>query len=120
MIYRVSKTEFVTGQSFLARGTLRFDAGVDFGFVGARLSATADVAYSARYIGVLAFDDTVQKSAFYGGAGIEINVAVSVDFWIEIDLMFGSITLHWGFSFAVNFTAASCWTRRLACAATRH
>lgn len=106
MIYRLSKTEFVIGQSFLARGELKFQAGVDFGFVGARLSATASVAYGARYIGVLAFKDTTQNSAFYGGAGIEINVAVSVEFWIEIDLLFGSITLDFSFSFAVNFTAS--------------
>jgi hypothetical protein len=106
MIYRLSRTEFVIGQSFLARGTLQFSAGVDLGFVGARLSATASVAYGARYIGVLAFDDVEKNSAFYGGAGIEINVRVAVSFWIEIDLLFGSITLSFGFSFAVNFTAS--------------
>lgn len=106
MIYRLSKSEFVIGQSFLARGTLQFSAGVDFGFVGARLSATANVAYGARYIGVLAFEETNANSAFYGGAGIEITVAVSVAFWIEIDLLFGSITLDFNFSFGVNFTAS--------------
>jgi len=106
LIYRLSKTEFVMGQSYLARGSLQFSAGVDFGFVGARISATANVAYGARYIGVLSFEDTTNQSAFYGGAGIEINVAVSLEFWIEIDALFGSITLDYSFSFAVNFTAS--------------
>lgn len=106
MIVRTSRTEFVIGQSFLARGRLEFGAGVDFGFVGARLSATADVAYGARYIGVIAYDDFKGRSALYGGAGIEINVNVKVDFWIEIDLLFGSITKSWNFNFDVNFTAS--------------
>ncbi|MEM8671192.1 MAG: hypothetical protein AAGG48_26960 [Planctomycetota bacterium] len=106
MIVRASRTEFVVGQSFLARGSLEFRAGVDFGFVGARLVATADVAYGARYIGVIAFDDVRGRSALYGGAGIEINVNVMVEFWIEIDLLFGSITKSWDFNFNVNFTAS--------------
>jgi hypothetical protein len=106
MLVRVSSTEYVVGQSFLARGTLTFGAEVDLGDVGARLSATASVAYGARYIGVLSFEDTKGKSAFYGAAGIEINVTVSVDFWIEIDSVVGSITEHYDLSFDVNFTAS--------------
>lgn len=66
--------------------------------MGARLTATADVAYGARYTGVIAFDDVTGRSALYGGAGIEVNVNLKVEFWIEIDLWFGSITKSWDFS----------------------
>jgi hypothetical protein len=106
MIYRLSSTEFVIGNSFLAKGSLAFSAGIDLGFIGARISATASVAYGARYIGVIAFDDFFHKSAFYGAVGIEIHVAVALEFWIEIDLLFGSIKMDFSFSFAVTFTAS--------------
>lgn len=106
MIVRAAREEFVMGQSFLARGTLQFSAGVDLGCVGARLSATADVAFGARYIGLVSFKKPFGGSALYGGAGIEINVTVAVAFWIEIDALIGSITINFDFDFAVNFTAS--------------
>jgi hypothetical protein len=106
-LFRLSSTELVIGNSFEARGTLQLQAGIDLGFIGARLSALASVAYRARYIGVIAFDKPFEKSAFYGVAGIDIQVTVSVAFWIKIDLgWFGSITINFGFSFAIAITAA--------------
>ena len=38
--------------------------------------------------------------------GIEIHVSVGLEFWIEIDLLFGSITKTFDFSIGVNFTAS--------------
>lgn len=106
MILRVSDKEFVQGLSFLARGKLSLGAEVSAGFFGASLSALAQVAYGARYIGVLAFRDIENKSAFYGAVGVEIRVVVDVSFWIKIKLLIKTITLNFGFSFSLNFTAS--------------
>ena len=105
-IFRVSRSELVVGNSFLARGTLDLEAGFDAGFIGARLTAFAQVAYGARYIGVLAFDDPTANSAFYGAVGVEIRVGVSIDFWMEIDLGIKTIKRGFHFSFDLTFTAA--------------
>jgi len=105
-IFRVSTHELVIGNSFLARGTLRIEAGVDLGFVGASVFAIASVAYGARYIGVLSFDDAKNKSAFYGAIGVEIRVVVEVHFWLHLSLGFFSIDIDFSFSFQLNFTAS--------------
>jgi hypothetical protein len=105
-IFRVSTTEIVNGFSYQARGSLDLEAGVDFGFIGARLTAHASVAYGSRYIGVIALEDTVNRSAFYAVEGIDIRVAVSIEFWIKIDVLFGSITLNFHFSFDIAITAS--------------
>jgi hypothetical protein len=105
-IFRASRTEVVVGNSFLARGHLDLKAELSLGLFGASFRALADVAYGARYIGVLAFDKPFQNSAFYGAVGVEIRVKCDVDFWIKIELVFTTIKLDFGFSFAINFTAA--------------
>ncbi len=105
-IFRVSETELVVGNSFLARGSLDIKAGFDAGFIGASLKAFASVAYGARYIGVLAFHDPFNNSAFYGAIGIEIHVSVSIEFWIKLELLFTTVKLGFSFSFAIGFTAA--------------
>ncbi|MFX8195652.1 hypothetical protein ABTL19_19690, partial [Acinetobacter baumannii] len=45
------------------------------------------------------------ESALYSAIGIEICAQVSIDFWIEINAIIGTITLHFGFSFEIQFTA---------------
>ncbi len=104
-IFRVSNREIVIGQSYLARGTLDISAELNLGIVGARLSARASVAYGARYIGVIGIADPKNDSALYGGIGLEIHVAVSIEFWIRIKLLFAKITLRFSFSFSITFTA---------------
>lgn len=104
-IFRVSNREIVIGQSYMARGTLDISAEINLGIVGARLSARASVAYGARYIGVIGIVDPVNDSALYGGIGLEIHVAVSIEFWIRIKLLFAKITLRFRFSFSITFTA---------------
>lgn len=104
-IFRVSRSELVIGNSFLARGSLELSAEVDLGIVGARLSAVANVAYGARYIGVIGFEAPLARSALYGAVGVEINVSVQIDFWLRIKIGFVKITLRFGFSFAINLTA---------------
>ena len=51
MIFRASTTEIVNGFSFQARGSLKLEAKIDLGFLGASLTAHASVAYGTRYIG---------------------------------------------------------------------
>ncbi|HEX6183215.1 MAG TPA: hypothetical protein VFZ44_04830 [Pyrinomonadaceae bacterium] len=104
-IFRISRRELVIGNSFLARGSLALSAEVNLGIVGARLSAVANVAYGARYIGVIAFDAPLARSALYGAVGVEINVTVRIDFWLRIKIGFVKITLRFGFSFSINLTA---------------
>jgi hypothetical protein len=104
-IWRTSKQEMVTGVSFVARGSLEFSAGIDLGVVGARVSATASVAYSARYIGVLDFRDPTHASALYGSVGLEIHINVSLEFWIKLKLSFIKITKSFRFSLGIGFTA---------------
>lgn len=104
-IFRISKKELVTGASFLARASLKFEAKVDFKLVGARVAAEASLAYGARYIGVVDFRDPVKNSALYAGVGIEVRIRVSLEFWIKIPLLFKTIKKSFRFALAIDFTA---------------
>jgi hypothetical protein len=104
-IFRVSSTEMVLGTSFLARGRLELSAGVDLGLIGLRISATARVAFGARYIGVIDFRDPTSNSAIYGAIGLEVQVAFSIEFWIKIPLVFTTIRLSFKFSLEITFSA---------------
>ncbi|UCE05693.1 MAG: hypothetical protein JSW07_19195, partial [bacterium] len=104
-IFRISRRELVIGNSFLARGRLEIKAEFDFGIIGLRLVAIADVAYGARYIGVISFVDIEHGSALYGAIGLELRIEFSIHFWIRIYLLFITITLRFRFSFTVGFTA---------------
>jgi hypothetical protein len=101
-IFRVSTTEMVLGTSFLARGRLELSAGVDLGLVGMRISATARVAFGARYIGVIDFRDPTGDSAIYGAI---VQVAFAIEFWIKIPLVFTTLRLSFGFSLEITFSA---------------
>jgi hypothetical protein len=105
-IFRVSTRELVVGNSFLARGKLELKAEFSAGFFGAGLYALADVAYGARYIGVLAFDDPKANSALYGGIGLEIKVRVDIRFWLRLKIGFFKISINLSISFELQFTAA--------------
>ena len=104
-LFRVTSDEIVIGNSFMARGSLDISAELDLGFIGVRASAHADVAYGARYIGVLSLRDPAGKSAFYAAVGLEIHVSLSIEAWIHIDLFLTTIDLSFGFSIAIGFTA---------------
>jgi len=104
-IFRVSAKEIVLGQSIYARGKLEIDFGVDFGFIGARIYALGDVAYGARYIGVLSYLN-LSDSALYGAIGLEIKVRFSISFWFKIDLGFFEIKFSFSFSLEIGFTAS--------------
>jgi hypothetical protein len=104
-IFRISTTEMVLGTSFLARGRLELSAGLDLGLVGMRISATARVAFGARYIGVIDFRDPTTNSAVYGAIGLEVQVAFAIEFWIKIPLVFTTIRLSFSFSLEITFSA---------------
>jgi hypothetical protein len=105
-IFRLSRSELVVGNSFLARGKLKLSADFNAGFFGAEMSAVADVSYGARYIGVLDFADPLNGSVFYGAVGIEIRVNVYVYFWLRLKFRFFKISLDLRISFDLQFTAA--------------
>jgi hypothetical protein len=109
-IFQASTTEVVVGNSFLAQGTLAFQAPFGNDTIGGNISATAQVAFGARYIGVLAFRDPYHNSALYGAIGLEINVSLSVDFWVQIVIRFlghkKTFRHSSSASISVNFTAA--------------
>ncbi|MFC4049994.1 hypothetical protein ACFOY4_09895 [Actinomadura syzygii] len=104
-IFRVSTTEMVLGTSFLARGRLELSAGVDLGLVGMRITATARVAFGARYIGVVDFRDPFGNSAVYGAIGLEVQITFAIEFWIKIPLVFTTIRLSFSFSLEITFSA---------------
>jgi hypothetical protein len=103
-ITRITPHEMVQGFSFEGRGSLQISAGFDAGAIGANLTAVASVAFGARFIAVLGFD-RIDRSAFYGAVGLEICVRVSISIWIKINIGFCKITLSFGFSFEIGFTA---------------
>ncbi len=84
-IFRITKKELVTGTSFLARATLKIGTRVDLGFVGAAVSATVNIAFGARYIGVLVFDEP-SDSAFYGAIGLEARLDFALEAWIRFQI----------------------------------
>ncbi|HEY9659949.1 MAG TPA: hypothetical protein V6C65_15950, partial [Allocoleopsis sp.] len=104
-IFRVSTEDLVLGISYLARASLDISADFDFGFIGCRVRAFAQVAYGARFIGVVSFKDPVDNSALYGAIGLEVQIQFSIEFWLRIELIFTSITLSFKFSLSIGFTA---------------
>ncbi|MEM6379971.1 MAG: hypothetical protein AAF705_17380, partial [Bacteroidota bacterium] len=108
-IVRVSKKELVIGSSILARASLRFSAKYEAGIVGARVEAAIDVAYGARYIGVIDFDKPAENSAFYAAIGLEVQIRLSIEFWLKFTIKVWRFrkTFKKSFRFTVNigFTA---------------
>jgi len=105
MIFRISRTDIVYGNSFMARGSLELSAQAGGETVGGRISATAQVAYGARYIGVLGLVRPLERSALYGAVGIEINVNFRVEFWLRIKIGFVKISINLSFGFSIQITA---------------
>ncbi|MBE7384757.1 MAG: FlxA-like family protein [Leptolyngbya sp. SIO1E4] len=103
-IFRISTTEMVIGISFLARASLEISASVNLGLVGASVTAKANAAYGARYIGVVGFGANDQPT-LYGAIGLELRIRLSVSLWIKIPLIFKTIRLSYRFSLNINFTA---------------
>ena len=104
-IFRTSPDELVSGLSYLAKGTVSFSAEASAGFVGVSVSATANVAYGARYIGVLDYN-TISRSAFYGGVGVEIQVRARVEGWFKVKRWGIKIEKSFGLDFDIHFTAS--------------
>lgn len=103
-IFRVSKEEFVIGISYLSRGSLDIDAGVDLGLVGVRVRAYADLSWGARLIAI--FKRNADKFYVYGAIGLEMRIMLEIAFWIKIPLVFTTIKLDFRFSVGIGFTAA--------------
>jgi hypothetical protein len=101
-IFRVSTHELVIGSSFLARGSLNIEAGFSAGVFGVKIRAYAEVAYGARYIGVLDFKNPGAGSALYAGIGLELYCEISIEFWIK----FIFVKKTFRFSIGIGFTAA--------------
>lgn len=104
-IFRISRTEMVVGISYLARAKLELKAGVDLGIVGVRVQASASLAYGARFIGVLAFDDPGKRSALYGALGLDVQIRVSIELWLKLKLAFVTIKKTFRLSVKLSFTA---------------
>lgn len=104
-IFRISRQELVTGTSFTARGRLSIKAELSLGFFGVRVVASADVAYGARYIGVLDFHNPFGQSAIYGAVGVEIRIEIAIEAWIHIELFLTSIDITFHLSVSIGFTA---------------
>lgn len=101
MIFRVTKHYLVLGISYKARASLSFDAELDLKIVGVRISAFASVAYGARLIGLIDFDNPRDKSALHAGIGLEMRIKVTIALWIR--LLFFKKTFR--FSLEIGFTA---------------
>jgi hypothetical protein len=106
-IFRVTKDELVIGSSYQATGTLDIKADVDLGIVGCRVSAFAQVSYGARFIAALKLRPPYDTPAvIYGAIGLDVQIDLSVEFWICIDLgWFGSWEDSASFSKRIGFTA---------------
>ncbi len=103
-IFRVSTEEFVVGISYLSRGLLDVEAGVDLGLVGVRVRATAELSWGARLIAI--FKRNIDKFYVYGAIGLEMRITLEIAFWIKIPLIFTTIKLDFRFSIGIGFTAA--------------
>lgn len=104
-IFRVSRDELVTGVSFLARSQLSIEAGVSLGVVGVTVRAEANVAFGARFIGLISFRDPLGRSAIYGAIGLEVMIKFSIELWIRFRIFGRKIQKTWRFSLKLEFTA---------------
>ena len=102
-IFRISRTELLIGVSYLARARLVISASINLGLVGANLTAVADAAYGARFIGLIPFDE--RSLAVYGAIGLELRIQIALSLWIKIPLIFYTIKLSFSFKFEIGFTA---------------
>ncbi|MFN2226635.1 MAG: hypothetical protein ACK2UY_10015, partial [Anaerolineae bacterium] len=102
-IFRISTSEMIVGVSLLARARLAIEAEINLGLVGASLTAVAEAAFGARYIGLLPFDS--RTPAMYGALGLELRIQIALALWIKIPLLFTTLKLSFRFSFQIGFTA---------------
>lgn len=101
-VFRITRKEMVIGISYTSRGSLSLSQEVDYGVVGVEVSALAEVAFGARFIGVTSFEDPVNNMALYGIIGLEVRVRFSVRFWVDLALFSASKS----FSLDIGFTAS--------------
>lgn len=104
-IFRISKRELVIGSSYLARASLDIKAEISAGIVGCRVIAFARIAYGARFIAVVSFEDVTGNSAVYGAIGLEAQIRFSIEFWIRLKIGFIKISKTFRFSLSIGFTA---------------
>lgn len=105
LLQRVETRRYISGLSLMARGRLDLEAGLSLGFFGVRVVARADVAFGARLITVIGLRNPVKDSALYMGIGLSIDAEFGVEAWLRIKIGFCKITLRFGFTFRLVFTA---------------
>ncbi|MFN7931101.1 MAG: hypothetical protein U0Y68_24875 [Blastocatellia bacterium] len=103
-IFRLSDEHIVIGVSLLARASFELSAGINLGFVGASISASANVALGMRMIGAVTFKDALGQSGYYSAVGIEMRLTFAVEFWLRIKVWFVKITKRFRFSFDLGLT----------------
>jgi len=101
-VFRITTKELVVGISYVARGRLSLSREVDLGIVGVEVSALAEIAFGARFIGATPFDDPLNNMALYGIIALEVQVRFSVRFWVDLFLFSASVR----FSLHIGFTAS--------------
>ena len=105
VIFRISRTEIVYGNSYIARGSIELSAKAGGSSVGARISATANVAFGARFIGVVSLEKPLAESGLYGAVGIEVNIRFRVECWLRLKIGFVKISIDLRFEFSIQLTA---------------
>ncbi|MDB6131785.1 MAG: hypothetical protein JWM59_28 [Verrucomicrobiales bacterium] len=105
LLQRVETRRYISGLSLMARGRLDLEAGLSMGFFGVRVVARADVAFGARLITVIGLRNPIKDSALYMGIGLSIDAEFGVEAWLRIKIGFCKITLRFGFTFRLVFTA---------------
>jgi hypothetical protein len=110
LIYRLAQrvengrrsVDLVLGISYVARASLRFEAGVDIGIAGVSLVATADAAFGARFIGAARIGAGEDRLDVYGGVGVDIRIRIELQVWLNL-LFF---TKRWRMSLEMQFSAS--------------
>ncbi len=95
-------TDLVLGVSYMARASLRFEAGISIGIAGVSLVATADGAFGARFIGAAQLGPGHDRLDVYGGVGVDIRIRIELQVWIN----FLFFTKRWRLALEMQFSAS--------------
>ncbi|MFG1379133.1 hypothetical protein [Xanthobacter autotrophicus] len=99
VLFRLERELMIQGVYFSARGNLDLSAGVDFGFVGARIEARATIQYAARMM-IGTYPAKPLSGVVYYAVGMDIAVQFRVSAWLRIKA--GPIRISFSISFSLE------------------
>ena len=106
ILFRIENDAIVQGIAFKATGDLSLSGGVNFGFVGVRITAFAHVSFGTMIVSRLLLSDPL-SSSLYAAIGFDLRLRFSIQAWLRLRISrFIKISLNASYSVDLQITIA--------------